>query len=91
MTVLRIAVLLSLASGVVAGCRGQVSEEPPIVPIRNMYQQPRYDPQERSDFFPDHRTMRPLVDGVFAVEMEPDETLTSGRSADGSTSRERPL
>lgn len=83
MTLLRI-VCISLVAGLFAGCRGQVSEEPPIVPIRNMYNQPRYDPQERSEFFQDHRTMRPLVEGTVAIEMEPDETLTSGRSADGS-------
>lgn len=37
--------LLALAGvSALSGCRGQVSEEPPIVPIRNMYDQPRYDP-----------------------------------------------
>lgn len=67
-----------------AGCRGQVSEEPPIVPIRNMYDQPRYDPQEGSDFFQDGRTMRPPVEGAIAREMEPDSTIATGRSEDDS-------
>jgi hypothetical protein len=39
------------------GCRGETSRETPIFDIRNMYDQPRYDVQEESAFFPDHRTM----------------------------------
>lgn len=67
-----------------AGCRGSVTEEAPVVPIRNMYDQPRYDPQEHSDFFEDGRTMRPLVEGVIAREMQADASLTTGRSSDNS-------
>jgi len=40
------------------GCRGQTSKESPIVGIRGMYDQPRYDVQSKVDFFPDHRSMR---------------------------------
>ncbi|MCB9604269.1 MAG: cytochrome c [Sandaracinus sp.] len=77
--------LLALAGvSALSGCRGQVSEEPPIVPIRNMYDQPRYDPQEGSDFFQDGRTMRPLVEGTVAREMETDLSVESGRTEDGS-------
>ncbi len=65
-----------------SACRGQTSSDPPIVPIRNMYDQPRYDPQERSPFFADHRTMRPPVDGAVAREMEPDIEVATGRTAD---------
>jgi mono/diheme cytochrome c family protein len=67
-----------------AGCIGETSEEPPIVPIRNMYDQPRYDPQERSSFFEDHRTMRPPVPGTIAVEMDSSLSHHSGRTEDDS-------
>ena len=77
-----VALVAALGLSTVAGCRGQTSEEPPIVPIRNMYDQPRYDPQQRSKFFEDERTMRPLVDGVVSREMEVDLTVASGRTDD---------
>jgi mono/diheme cytochrome c family protein len=54
--------LLLLAT--VAGCIGAESTEPPIVGIRNMYNQPRYDTQERQPFFADQRSMRPEVAGT---------------------------
>ncbi len=59
-------------------CRGQVHEEPPIHPLRNMYQQPRYNPQAASAFFADGRAMRPLVPGTVAREMEPDLPVATG-------------
>lgn len=61
------------------GCRGQTSEKTPIVPIRNMYNQPRYNPQATSPFFADGRTMRPQVVGAMAREMEVDATVATGR------------
>lgn len=76
---------LALGSAVlaltVAGCQGQTSAEPPIVPIRNMHEQPRYDPQERSHFFPDHRTMRPPVPNTLPVEQPVDPALVTGLDA----------
>ncbi|MBC7172837.1 MAG: hypothetical protein H5U40_10435, partial [Polyangiaceae bacterium] len=71
-------------SAPLSGCIGETSEEPPIVPIRNMYDQPRYDPQERSPFFADGRTMRPPVPGTIAVEMDPAISHHTGRSEDDS-------
>ncbi len=44
-----------VALSALASCRGQTSRDAPIVGIRNMYDQPRYDVQEESSFFPDHR------------------------------------
>lgn len=67
-----------------AGCRGTTSKESPIVGIRNMYDQPRYDVQGESDFFPDHRTMRPLVEGVVSREEEVDPVVGQGRLEDQS-------
>ena len=51
-----------------AGCRGQTSKDSPIVGIRGMYDQPRYDMQSKSAFFADHRTMRLPVEGTIARE-----------------------
>lgn len=42
----------------VVGCRGEVSSDAPITPLRNMHFQQRYNPQARSAFFGDHRAMR---------------------------------
>lgn len=72
----------ALCGVVLGGCRGGVSEEPPIVPIRGMYNQPRYDDQEKSAFFEDGRTMRPPVEGAVAREMPVNESLLSGRTDD---------
>ena len=81
----RLILLVALAAPcLLAGCRGQTSTEPQIVPIRNMYDQPRYDSQERSDFFQDGRSMRPPVEGTLAQEMEVDIEIATGRSADNS-------
>jgi hypothetical protein len=67
-----------------AGCRGQTSRDAPVIGIRNMYDQPRYDLQSESELFPDHRTMRPLVDGVIAQETETDPGIATGRLEDES-------
>lgn len=75
--------LLVSAPGL-TGCRGSTSKESPIVGIRNMYDQPRYDIQEESSFFADHRTMRPLVEGVVSTEEEIDPRLGQGRLEDQS-------
>lgn len=69
---------------VLAGCRGQTSRETPIFGIRNMFDQPKYDIQEESGFFPDHRAMRPLVEGVVAREWETDPQIATGRLEDES-------
>ncbi len=74
--------LAAVALGAIAGCRGQTARETPIVGIRNMYDQPKYDIQEESGFFPDHRTMRPLVEGVVSREQELDPRIAQGRLED---------
>jgi len=67
-----------------AGCTGTPSADPPIVPIRNMYQQPRLGPQAHSDFFHDGRTMRPPIEGTVAREMEREISIQTGRTDDNS-------
>ena len=73
-----------VALSALAACRGQTSRDEPIVGIRNMYDQVKYEFQEESKFFPDHRTMRPLVDGVVAHNEETDPAIAQGRLEDGS-------
>ena len=70
--------------GGLGGCRGQVTEDTPVVPIRNMYNQPRYDTQERSEFFQDGRTMRPQVAGTISRETPPSLGEATGRSDDNT-------
>ena len=79
----RASVLIPLALGLLS-CRGQTSKDTPVVGIRNMYDQPRYDIQEESSFFSDHRTMRPLVEGVISQEEEIDPRIAQGRLEDQS-------
>ncbi|MAR57356.1 MAG: hypothetical protein CMM93_09250 [Rickettsiales bacterium] len=75
---------LTVGAVLLGACTGQRSEEPPIVPIRGMYNQPRYDAQEKSAFFQDHRNMRPPVEGAVAREMPVNGSLLTGRTDDGS-------
>jgi hypothetical protein len=82
LTIAAIAVLVLAPAAM--GCRGQTSKDAPIFGIRNMYDQPRYDVQEESTFFADHRTMRPLVEGVVAREQEVDPKIGQGRLDDQS-------
>ncbi|HEY8429730.1 MAG TPA: cytochrome c [Sandaracinaceae bacterium] len=72
-----------LAGAILAGCQGQTSTEPPIVPIRSMHEQPRYDAQERSQYFADGRTMRPPVPHTVAREMIVDPAIADGLTEDG--------
>jgi hypothetical protein len=75
--------LVAVAGGMlVSGCVGWETDEPPIVGIRNMYNQPRYDTQEKKPFFADQRSMRPEVQGTVSREMEASLTWATGRTAD---------
>jgi mono/diheme cytochrome c family protein len=78
------ALALAALAALSAGCRGTTSKESPIVGIRNMYDQPKYDVQRESSFFPDHRTMRPLVEGVVSSQEEVDPRIALGRLEDQS-------
>ena len=66
------------------GCRGATTKENPIVGIRNMYDQPRYNSQSESPFFEDHRSMRPPVENTVSRELELDPQIAQGRLADDS-------
>lgn len=58
----RIVILMVLLSG----CRGWITEKPPVHPNPNMDTQPKYKPFRESTFFGDKRDMRPLVAGTIA-------------------------
>jgi mono/diheme cytochrome c family protein len=74
-----------LAAGAIAGCRGQTSDESPILLERNMYDQERYNPESYSGLFPDHRTMRSPVEGTIARDRyEDDPETATGLLADKS-------
>lgn len=77
-------VFASVMGHTVTACRGETSAQPPIQLERNMFHQQRYNPQARSDFFEDHRTMRVPVDHTVPREMNPDPEITDGELADGS-------
>ncbi|MEM6957496.1 MAG: cytochrome c [Myxococcota bacterium] len=76
---------LCLVLPAIGACRGGITEDTPVVPIRNMYEQPRYDPQQASPFFEDGRTMRPPVEGAIAQEMPIDLSVQTGRTADDAS------
>jgi len=76
--------VIASASSTIAGCRGQTSAEPPIHPLRNMFDQDRYDPQAASAFFADGRTMRAPVANTVPRERVVDPEVGQGRLADDS-------
>lgn len=67
-----------------AGCRGQTSTEPPIVPFRGMHEMPRYDVQEEAPYFDDGRSMRPPVAGTIPTEAVIETDIADGLDANGS-------
>jgi mono/diheme cytochrome c family protein len=67
-----------------AGCRGQTSSDPPIVALRDMFNQDRYNPQAESQLFGDGRTMRTPVQGTIPREREIDPEIGQGRLPDDS-------
>ncbi|MGB5809590.1 MAG: cytochrome c [Polyangiales bacterium] len=81
---MKLFIAIAIASGVLlgTGCLGAESEKPPIVGIRNMYNQPRYDTQEEKPFFADKRSMRPEIEGTVSREMPRNLSWATGRTAD---------
>src|SRR5450432_4663819 len=67
------------------GCRGEKSDDPPILVERNMYDTERYNPESYSQFFTDHRTMRTPVEGTVARDRyEDDPEVATGLLPDKS-------
>ena len=81
-----LALVSVVALGGLAGCRGQTSDDPPIMPERNMYDQERYNPESYSQLYPDHRTMRTPVEGTIARDRyEDDPEVATGLLPDKSS------
>lgn len=83
--------LAVIAVAMTAGCRGQTSSSSPILPLRNMFDQDRYDPQSEikpfedgSKLFADGRTMRMPVAHTVPRERNLDPEVGQGRLADDS-------
>jgi hypothetical protein len=85
-------ILLAIAL-VLAGCfRGTPSDKPPIHLNPNMDDQDRYNPQAKSTFFADHRTMRMPVDGTVARgELFADDAVYRGVDEKGNYIKTIPL
>jgi mono/diheme cytochrome c family protein len=74
------------------GCRGNLSEEPPVHLNPNMDNVARYDPQEPSRFFEDERAMRPEVPGTVARgSLKSDSHLFRGKGPDGQPAATLPV
>ncbi len=58
--------LLLGAAGMLGGCHGDREDQPPRQFFPDMDDQPKWKPQEKSDFFTDGRTMRKPVSGTVA-------------------------
>lgn len=56
----------ALVPALLGGCRGDRSDKPPREFLPDMDDQPRWNPQTKSEFFPDGRTMRTPVVGTVA-------------------------
>lgn len=78
-------------AGLLTGCWGNRSEDPPVHIIWNMDFQDKWDPQERTEFFPDGRAMRPPVEGTVARgQLKDDDLLWRGRGYDGRLADQLP-
>ncbi len=68
------------------GCvKGVPSDKPPIHIIRDMYNQPRYDPQSESKFFADSASMRQPVPGtVDRGDAKEDSAYYFGQDSQGN-------
>ncbi|MFN3198912.1 MAG: c-type cytochrome [Bradymonadia bacterium] len=75
----------TVALTALAGCRGEVSREPPVHLNQNMDFQDKYMPFGQSKIFDDARTMRVPPRGTVARGMlKADDALYRGRDAEGN-------
>ncbi len=85
--------IVALFGGMIlAGCRGGVSEKPPIHLNQNMDAQERFEAQEANPFFADGRAMRQPVFGTVARGMLKEDTrFFLGQEADISYVQDIPV
>jgi mono/diheme cytochrome c family protein len=82
----RALVITAALSAMLGACRGQPSEDSPVLLLRNMYHQQRYNAQSLSQQYSDHRSMRQPVEGTVAREnFIEDERISHGLENDGTT------
>ncbi|MFQ6614484.1 MAG: hypothetical protein ACE5D1_06530, partial [Fidelibacterota bacterium] len=85
MKVNQLLITMGLAALVLVGCRGRISEKPPIHLNPNMDRQEKYKPQSKSLFFEDEATMRMPVEGTVARGLLKDDLpYYTGRNEDSS-------
>lgn len=84
---------LLIISSLGVGCRGTPNENPPIHIIRNMDDQPRFEPYEKNEFFEDDSAMRYPVAGTVARGDLPDgpKEIYTGRTSSGSFVAKNPV
>lgn len=84
---------LAVASLLLVGCvRGCTSSRPPIHLNPNMDYQPKYQPQESSEFFYDGMAMRePVAGTVHREALWPHDALHTGRDEQGAFVLSTPL
>lgn len=74
------------------GCRGSLSEKPPVHPNLNMDFAQHFEPQEVNTFFEDGRAMRPPVPGTVARGLLMEDTeFFLGRTETGEYIAEMPV
>lgn len=95
--------LLVLALVAVAGCRGGVSEEPPVLPppkwldhyllpVTNMSYQPKFISQGQNDFYPDGMDNRlPPENTIARGSLKADSAFYRGVDAEGKPVTEYPV
>ena len=85
-------IVVLLGAMTLAGCRGGVSDKPPIHLNPNMDAQERFEAQEANPFFADGRAMRQPVFGTVARGMLKEDTrFFLGQEADGSHVQDIPV
>ena len=88
----RTAALITLCCLVMVGCRGRVTDKPPIHPNLNMDFMERFEAQESNDFFEDGRAMRPPVPGTVARGMMRDDLpFFTGKDSTGAYVQTMPV
>jgi hypothetical protein len=88
----RICIVFILAVAVASCYRGKPSEDPPIHPNPNMDDQPKYEAQERSEFFEDGASMRSPVPGTLARgDLREDSEFYQGKDINGQLIRKMPV
>ena len=84
--------LFAAAVLALSGCRGMVSDQPPIHPNLNMDFQEKFEPQEANPYFADGRAMRVPVAGTIARGfLRDDAALYQGQTASGGFLPDMPV